>query len=47
MVNGLGPEKVTAAIDVDVNKAMPSGYEVYISGGRTATGTDAIEISIS
>jgi cyclase len=22
---------------------MPSGYEVYIDGGRTATGTDAVE----
>ena len=43
MVNEFGPEKVTIAIDVDVNKAMPSGYEVYIDGGRTATGTDAIE----
>jgi len=43
MVNEFGPEKVTVAIDVDTNKAMPSGYEVYIDGGRTATGTDAIE----
>jgi len=43
MVNEFGPEKVTVAIDVDVNKTMPSGYEVYIDGGRTATGTDAIE----
>ena len=31
------------AIDVDVNPAMPSGYEVYIDGGRTATGYDAVE----
>jgi imidazole glycerol-phosphate synthase subunit HisF len=43
MVNEFGAEKVTVAIDVDQNKAMPSGYEVYIDGGRTATGTDAIE----
>lgn len=43
MVTEFGPEKVTVAIDVDINKAMPSGYEVYIDGGRTATGTDAIE----
>ena len=43
MVKALGPEKVTVAIDVDQNKAMPSGYEVYIDGGRTATGADAIE----
>ncbi len=43
MVQALGGEKVTVAIDVDRNKAMPSGYEVYIDGGRTATGADAIE----
>jgi len=43
MVKALGAEKVTVAIDVDQNAAMPSGYEVYIDGGRTATGTDAIE----
>lgn len=43
MVKVLGAEKVTVAIDVDQNAAMPSGYEVYIDGGRTATGTDAIE----
>ena len=34
---------LTVAIDVDVNPTMPSGYEVYIDGGRTATGYDAIE----
>ena len=43
MVKALGAEKVTVAIDVDQNEAMPSGYEVYIDGGRTATGADAIE----
>lgn len=43
MVKTLGAEKVTVAIDVDQNAAMPSGYEVYIDGGRTATGVDAIE----
>jgi len=43
MVKEFGPEKVTVAIDVDQNKAMPSGYEVYIDGGRTATGADAVE----
>ncbi len=43
LVKELGREKVTVAIDVDRNQAMPSGYEVYINGGRTATGTDAIE----
>jgi cyclase len=34
---------VTVAIDVDQNPALPSGYEVYIDGGRTATGADAVE----
>lgn len=43
MVAEFGPEKVTVAIDVDVNESLPSGYEVYVDGGRTATGADAIE----
>jgi len=43
MVKEFGPDKVTVAIDVDQNQAMPSGYEVYIDGGRTATGADAVE----
>ena len=42
MVKEFGPDRVTVAIDVDQNPAMPSGYEVYIDGGRTATGADAI-----
>jgi len=43
MVAEFGPEKITVAIDVDQNDSLPSGYEVYIDGGRTATGADAIE----
>ncbi|MFA5293628.1 MAG: imidazole glycerol phosphate synthase cyclase subunit [Phycisphaerae bacterium] len=43
MIKQFGAEKVTVAIDVDKNPALPSGYEVYIDGGRTATGTDAVE----
>jgi cyclase len=43
MVKQFGAEKVTVAIDVDKNAALPSGYEVYIDGGRTATGSDALE----
>jgi imidazole glycerol-phosphate synthase subunit HisF len=43
LIIALGGEKVTVAIDVDQNQALPSGYEVYIDGGRTATGVDAIE----
>ncbi|HOM83789.1 MAG TPA: imidazole glycerol phosphate synthase cyclase subunit [Armatimonadota bacterium] len=45
MVKEFGAERVTVAIDVDQNPALPSGYEVYIDGGRTATGVDAIEWS--
>jgi cyclase len=43
MVKKFGEEKITVAIDVDKNPKLPSGYEVYVDGGRTATGTDAIE----
>jgi len=43
MVAELGAGKVTVAIDVDRNESLPSGYEVYIDGGRTATGADAVE----
>lgn len=42
MVREFGGDRVTVAIDVDVNPTMPSGYEVYIDGGRTATGADAV-----
>lgn len=43
MVKEFGSEKVTIAIDVDRNDKLPSGYEVYIDGGRTPTGADAVE----
>lgn len=43
MVKELGSGRVTVAIDVDRNDALPSGYEVYVDGGRTATGADAVE----
>ena len=43
MIRSFGADAVTVAIDVDVNPALPSGYEVYIDGGRTATGADAVE----
>ena len=43
MVKELGRDRVTVAVDVDVNERLESGYEVYIDGGRTATGRDAIE----
>lgn len=43
MVKEFGRDRVTVAIDAAMNKALPSGYEVYIDGGRTATGGDAVE----
>ncbi len=43
MVRELGEDRVTVAIDVDRSPSLPSGYEVFIDGGRTATGADALE----
>lgn len=43
MIREFGPDKVTVAIDVDRNSFLPSGYEVFIDGGRTATGKDALD----
>ncbi len=43
IIQEFGPDKLTVAVDVDRNPALPSGYEVYIDGGRTATGCDAVE----
>jgi cyclase len=43
MVSEFGSQRVTVAIDAAMNNALSSGYEVYIDGGRTATGADAIE----
>ncbi len=43
LVKEFGSERVTVAIDLDRNAALPSGYEVYINGGRTATGSDGVE----
>lgn len=43
MVKEFGAERVTVAIDAAQNANLPSGYEVFIDGGRTATGADALE----
>ena len=43
LIRAFGADRVTVAIDVDRNPDLPSGYEVYIDGGRTATGADAVE----
>ncbi|HUU42536.1 MAG TPA: HisA/HisF-related TIM barrel protein [Planctomycetota bacterium] len=44
-VEEFGGESIVIAIDADRNDAMPSGREVYIDGGRTATGKDAVEFA--
>ena len=44
-VKAFGPEKIVVAIDADENASCPSGREVYIDGGRTATGADAVEFA--
>ena len=43
IIKEYGVDALTVAIDVDVNHDLPSGYEVYIDGGRTATGFDALD----
>ncbi|MDR0307534.1 MAG: imidazole glycerol phosphate synthase cyclase subunit [Chitinispirillales bacterium] len=43
MVKKFGSQKVIVAVDAAVNAGMKSGYEVYIDGGKTATGSDAGE----
>ncbi|MCL1921354.1 MAG: imidazole glycerol phosphate synthase cyclase subunit [Kiritimatiellaeota bacterium] len=43
MVAEFGADRITVAIDAAQNPAFPSGYEVYIDGGRTAAGMDAVE----
>lgn len=45
-VERFGSEKIIVAIDVDTNPDLPSRREVYIDGGRTATGTDAVEFAV-
>ncbi|MBM3502151.1 MAG: imidazole glycerol phosphate synthase subunit HisF [Armatimonadetes bacterium] len=44
-VGRFGSERVLVAIDADASPTCPSGREVYIDGGRTATGTDAVEFA--
>jgi cyclase len=40
-----GSAKIIIAIDADVNGSLPSKREVYLDGGRTATGKDAVEFA--
>ena len=44
-VRQFGSDAIVVAIDADANSTCPSGREVYIDGGRTATGKDAIEFA--
>lgn len=44
-VRQFGGQRVVVAIDADANPALPSHREVYIDGGRTATGKDAVEFA--
>jgi cyclase len=37
-----GPDKITVAIDARRNEAMPSGFELVVSGGTKPVGQDAI-----
>jgi cyclase len=39
----LEPSGVVVAIDIDRSSTTSSGYEVYVDGGRTATGLDAVD----
>ncbi|HLG62297.1 MAG TPA: imidazole glycerol phosphate synthase subunit HisF [Ktedonosporobacter sp.] len=38
-----GAQCIVLAIDARSNVALPSGYEVYIHGGRTPTGMDVLQ----
>ena len=44
-VDRFGAGRVLVAIDADKNDSCPSAREVYIDGGRTATGKDAVEFA--
>jgi len=44
-VERFGSEKIIVAIDADTSESCPSSREVYIDGGRTATGADAVEFA--
>ncbi|MCS7129594.1 MAG: imidazole glycerol phosphate synthase subunit HisF [Candidatus Caldarchaeum sp.] len=41
-----GSQCVVLAVDAKANSSLPSGYEVYVYGGRQATGLDALEWAV-
>ena len=43
MVKKFGSGRVVVAVDAAVNESLPSGYEVFVDGGMTGTGADAVE----
>ncbi|HPA44179.1 MAG TPA: imidazole glycerol phosphate synthase subunit HisF [bacterium] len=44
--DAVGSDKVTVAIDARRNSAMPSGFELVVSGGTKPVGRDAVEWAI-
>ena len=44
-VKHFGGAAIVAAIDADRNPRLPSKREVYVDGGRTPTGADAVEFA--
>lgn len=44
-VERFGSDRIIVAIDADANDECPSKREVYVDGGRTPTGKDAIEFA--
>ncbi len=46
-VERFASERVIIAIDADENNKMPSGREVFVDGGRSATGDDAREFAVT
>jgi cyclase len=45
-VKAFGAQRICIAIDVDRNDALPSKRDVYIDGGRTPTGKDAVAFAV-
>ena len=45
VVREFGSQRIIVAIDADLNEELPSKREVYIDGGRTPTGTDAVSFA--
>jgi len=41
-VSRFGSARLVVAIDADKSDSCPSGREIYVDGGRTATGKDAV-----